>query len=80
MANSKLDDIQMKVTDLSQRMCQVERQQDVIGEQISNISASLVNINDKFVKERKFLVSHLLGIGIGTTVLITVALVLFHIF
>lgn len=79
MTKDRLNDLESKVTDLNQRMCQIERQQDIVGEQISNISARLLNLNDKVAKERKFLISHLIGIGVGTTLLITIAMILFHI-
>lgn len=78
MANDEFEELKSKVTDLNQRMCRVEKQADSIGEQIGNISANLSTIANQSVKERRFFVRHLTYVGAATTLLITVALIIFH--
>jgi hypothetical protein len=79
MANKQLEELQYKVTDLNQRMCQVEHQQDLIGVQLGTISENLSGLNDRALKERKHFERHLTWVGAWTTLLITVALVLFYV-
>ncbi len=74
----KFDEIQSRVTDLNQRMCQIERKQASIGVQINDINASLSKFSDENKRRHKFYITHMMGIGIGTTILITIALILFH--
>lgn len=79
MANKKLEELQYKVTDLNQRMCQVEHQQDLIGVQLGTISENLSGLNDRVSKERKHFERRLIWISAWATLLITVALVLFYV-
>ena len=74
----KFDEIQSRVTDLNQRMCHIEKQQALMGVQITDINASLSKFSDENKRRHKFYITHMTGIGIGTTILITIALILFH--
>lgn len=80
MVNKDFEDLQSKVTDLNQRMYQVEKQQTTMNTQINNIAASITQINNKSLKKKKVLVDHINIIGIVTTVAIIIALLLFNIF
>lgn len=80
MVNKKFEDLQHKVTDLNQRMCRVEHQQDLIGVQLGTISENLSGLNDRALKERKHFERYLTLVGAWTTLLITVALVLSYVF
>lgn len=80
MVNKDFEDLHSKVTDLNQRMYQVEKQQTTMNAQINNIAASITQINNKSLKKKKVLVDHVNIIGIVTTVAIIIALLLFNIF
>lgn len=80
MVNKDFEDLHSKVTDLNQRMYQVEKQQTTMNTQINNIAASIAQINNKSLKKKKVLVDHVNIIGIVTTVAIIIALLLFNIF
>ena len=80
MVNKDFEDLHSKVTDLNQRMYQVEKQQTTMNAQINNIAASITQINNKSLKKKKALVDHVNIIGIVTTVAIIIALLLINIF
>lgn len=80
MVNKDFEDLHSKVTDLNQRMYQVEKQQTTMNAQINNIAASITQINNKSLKKKKVLTDHINIIGIVTTVAIIIALLLFNIF
>ena len=78
MTDESLEVLQSKVTDLSQRMCQVEQRQTMVGIQLSDINESLSKFSDETKRRQKFYTTHMMCIGIGSTVLIAIILVLIH--